>query len=40
MTDYIEERNILISQFTFILKGVPHGSALNAELIRRLVEDS
>jgi hypothetical protein len=39
MTNYLEERNTLISQFTFIIEGVPRGSAHNQELIRRLIED-
>lgn len=29
VANYLEERNTLISQFTFILEGIPTGSAHN-----------
>lgn len=39
MADYLDERNTLIGQFTFILEGVPVGERHNKELLRRMIED-
>jgi hypothetical protein len=39
MADYLDERNTLIGQFTFIIENVPLGERHNKELLRRMIED-